>query len=94
MHYYHDPSDPDLDDSNLIHAYQTAERIRKDYPDLEWFQIVGLIHDIGKILFIANEPDWCVVGDIFPLGCKYRKECVYSEFFEKNSDQYSHSYPS
>ncbi len=89
LNSYKDPSDPDTNDNNLIHAYQTAERIRKDYPDLEWFQVLGLIHDVGKILFISNEPDWCVVGDTFPVGCQYRSECVYSEFFVDNPEQYS-----
>ena len=28
-----DPSDPDVSVPNSIHAYQTAERIRKKYPD-------------------------------------------------------------
>ena len=28
-----DPSDPDLDVPNSIHAYQTAERIRKKFPE-------------------------------------------------------------
>ena len=49
-----DPSDPDLDLPNFIHAYQTAERIGKDYPDNKEFQIVGLIHDLGKILFNSS----------------------------------------
>lgn len=89
MNNYKDPSDPDTDNSNLIHAYQTAERIRKDYPDLEWFQVTGLIHDVGKILYLTGEPDWCVVGDTFPLGCKYSESCVYSEFFRENPEQYS-----
>ena len=29
-----DPSDPDVSVPNSIHAYQTAERIRKKYPEL------------------------------------------------------------
>ncbi len=28
---------------------QTAERIRAKHPELEWFQFVGLIHDLGKV---------------------------------------------
>lgn len=88
LNSYKDPSDPDTNSDNLIHAYQTAEQIRKDHPDLEWFQVTGLIHDVGKILFTTNEPDWSIVGDTFPLGCKYRSECVYSKFFMNNPEQY------
>ena len=46
-----DPSDPDVDLPNSIHAYQTAERIRKKYPLDKQLQITGLIHDLGKVLF-------------------------------------------
>ncbi|CAJ0930848.1 unnamed protein product [Ranitomeya imitator] len=51
-----DESDPDVDFPNSFHAYQTAEGIRKAHPDKDWFQLVGLLHDIGKILALENEP--------------------------------------
>ena len=45
-----DESDPDIDLPNSVHAFQTAERIRAQYPDNEWFQLTGLIHDLGKVI--------------------------------------------
>jgi hypothetical protein len=87
MNGYNDPSDPDADD-NLIHAYQTAQRIRELYPDDFNLQVTGLIHDVGKILYQWNEPDWAVVGDTFPVGCAFSDKCVYSEFFAENPDKY------
>ena len=72
-----DPSDPDLDVPNSIHAYQTAERIRKKYPNDKEFQIIGLIHDVGKVLFSFGEPSWAVVGDTYVLGCEFPKSIVY-----------------
>lgn len=74
-----DPSDPDLDVPNSIHAYQTAERIRKKYPNDKEFQIIGLIHDLGKVLFSFGEESWAVVGDTFALGCVIPKSIVYYE---------------
>lgn len=44
-----DESDPDVDIPNIVHAFQTAERIRKDYPNDDWLQLTGLIHDAGKV---------------------------------------------
>lgn len=44
-----DESDPDVDIPNIVHAFQTAERIRKDYPNEDWFHLTGLIHDAGKV---------------------------------------------
>ena len=70
MDNFIDPSDPDLDEPNSVHAYQTAERIRKELPDNKELQIIGLIHDLGKILFLFNEPNWSIVGDTFVVGCK------------------------
>lgn len=85
---YIDPSDPDTNTPNLIHAYQTAERIRKEFPLDEALQVTGLIHDIGKFLFTFGDPDWCVVGDIHPVGCEFSDKCVYSRFFKYNPDKF------
>lgn len=41
---------------NIVHAYQTAERIRELHPDKDWFHLTGLIHDLGKILATFGEP--------------------------------------
>lgn len=71
-----DPSDPDLDIENSIHAYQTAEKIREKYPKNKEYQIIGLIHDLGKILYLFNEPNWAVVGDTYALGCEFPKSIV------------------
>ena len=50
-----DESDPDIDLPNSVHAFQTAERIRAEHPDKEWFQLTGLIHDLGKVIFRLPE---------------------------------------
>ena len=41
---------------NSVHAFQTAERIRESHPDLDWFHLVGLVHDLGKIMALYGEP--------------------------------------
>ncbi|XP_017261661.1 inositol oxygenase isoform X2 [Kryptolebias marmoratus] len=71
-----DESDPDVDFPNSFHAFQTAEGIRREHPDEDWFQLVGLIHDVGKILALWDEPQWAVVGDTFPVGCKFQNSIV------------------
>ncbi len=80
-----DDSDPDTDLSQLQHLLQTAEAIRADgHPD--WFVLVGLLHDLGKVLCLFGEPQWAVVGDTFPVGCAYSDKVVYPEFFRENPD--------
>ena len=80
-----DDSDPDTDLSQLEHLLQTAEQIRKDgHP--RWFVLAGFIHDLGKILCLYGEPQWAVVGDTFPVGCRYSDKIVFHEFFDANPD--------
>ncbi|XP_064417169.1 inositol oxygenase [Latimeria chalumnae] len=82
-----DESDPDVDFPNSFHAYQTAEGIRKVHPDKDWFQLVGLVHDIGKMMALWGEPQWAVVGDTFPVGCKFQNSIVFRDStFDDNPD--------
>jgi inositol oxygenase len=89
-----DNSDPDLSLSNINHLYQTAEAIRKDkFP--EWLQLVGFIHDLGKVIGIIfnNDNDgtsaktqWSIVGDTYILGCKLRNDTVFPELDSLSPD--------
>ncbi|SDK67008.1 inositol oxygenase [Pedobacter sp. ok626] len=80
-----DDSDPDTDLDQMQHLLQTSEAIRNDgHPD--WMVLVGLIHDMGKVLCLFGEPQWAVVGDTFPVGCAYSDKIVYPEFFKDNPD--------
>ncbi len=80
-----DESDPDTDLSQLMHALQTAEAIRKDgHP--RWFILIGLIHDCGKMLSLYGEPQWSVVGDTYPVGCEFSDSIIYPALFAQNPD--------
>lgn len=80
-----DDSDPDTDLSQIEHLLQTSEAIRADgHP--RWFVLAGLLHDVGKVLCLYGEPQWAVVGDTFPVGCKYSDKIVFAEFFSDNPD--------
>jgi inositol oxygenase len=80
-----DDSDPDTDLSQLQHLLQTSEAIRADgHPD--WFVLAGFLHDLGKVLCLFGEPQWAVVGDTFPVGCRYSDKVVFPEFFSDNPD--------
>ena len=48
--------------SQIEHLLQTAEAIRRDDKP-EWMQVAGLVHDLGKLLFLFDsEGQWDVVG--------------------------------
>ncbi|MDH4461024.1 MAG: inositol oxygenase family protein [Flectobacillus sp.] len=86
-----DDSDPDTSLDQLQHLMQTSEAIRADgHPD--WFVLTGFIHDLGKVLCLFGEPQWAVVGDTFPVGCKHSDKIVYPEFFEANPDSQDERY--
>ncbi|WOL20549.1 inositol oxygenase 1-like [Canna indica] len=84
-----DESDPDLDEPQIEHLLQSAEAIRRDYPDQDWLHLTALIHDLGKVLLhptFGGEPQWCVVGDTFPLGCAFDQSIVHHLYFKENPD--------
>lgn len=86
-----DDSDPDTDLDQTQHLLQTSEAIRADgHPD--WFILTGFLHDLGKVLCLFGEPQWCVVGDTFPVGCAHSDKIVYPEFFKDNPDTYDERY--
>jgi inositol oxygenase len=88
-----DESDPDTGFAQSVHAFQTAEAIRKDgHP--RWLVLVGFIHDLGKMLSYFNEPQWAVVGDTFPVGCPYDPSIVFHEYFKDNPDSRNPQYQS
>lgn len=88
-----DDSDPDTDLDQFQHLLQTSEAIRRDgHPD--WMVMVGLLHDMGKVLCLFGEPQWAVVGDTFPVGCAYSDKIVYPEFFVNNPDYHNPEYNS
>lgn len=101
---YVDSSDPDLDLPNKLHLLQTAEGIRRaGHPD--WMQLVGLLHDMGKIMFLwgtgedgqdGYSPDgaqWSLGGDTFVVGCEIPHDAVvFPEFNNLNPDMHDERY--
>jgi inositol oxygenase len=82
-----DESDPDVDVCNIVHAYQTAERLRAIHPDKPWLHLAGLIHDLGKVMGVWGEEQWAITGDTYPVGCSPAPSIVYGvESFEGNLD--------
>lgn len=88
-----DVSDPDLNLPNVQHLVQSAEAMREQgCPD--WMQLVGLIHDLGKVMYLwgsdedgtSQDEQWGLVGDIFVVGAALPDSCVYPEFNNLNPD--------
>lgn len=81
-----DESDPDTSVGQIEHLLQTAESIRRDGKP-GWMQLVGLVHDLGKLLvFFGAEGQWDVVGDTFVVGCAFPEQIIYHDTFRENPD--------
>lgn len=50
-----DDSDPDLDEPQIQHLLQTAEAIRRDYPNEDWLHLTALIHGTCLVLLYHND---------------------------------------
>ncbi|KAK6125151.1 hypothetical protein DH2020_041117 [Rehmannia glutinosa] len=90
-----DESDPDLDEPQIEHLLQTAEAIRKDYPNEDWLHLTALIHDLGKVLLLPSFgelPQWAVVGDTYPVGCAFDESIVHHKYFKENPDYNNPAY--
>ncbi|KAH7101420.1 myo-inositol oxygenase [Auriculariales sp. MPI-PUGE-AT-0066] len=94
-----DESDPDTELTQIEHALQTAEAMRRDGRP-EWMQAVGLVHDLGKLLYFFTQlcdpgAQWAVVGDTFPVGCAYSDKIVLKKnTFHANPDKEDERYQS
>ncbi|KAL1986824.1 hypothetical protein VTN96DRAFT_5477 [Rasamsonia emersonii] len=85
-----DESDPDTELSQIDHALQTAEAIRRDGKP-RWMQLTGLIHDLGKLLYFFDaQGQWDVVGDTFPVGCAFDDRIIYGRESFKDNPDYGH----
>ncbi len=81
-----DESDSDLEGmTQLGHALQTANAIVADGQSEDWI-ILGLIHDLGKIIQSEGEKPEFVVGDVYPVGCRFGQSIVYYDFLQENPD--------
>ncbi|XP_050537220.1 inositol oxygenase-like [Daktulosphaira vitifoliae] len=76
----------DISNHNKMHAYQVAECLRKNHPREDWLHLVGLIHDLGKVMLLSGEEPWKVVGNTFPVGCPFSTHIVYPEALQDNPD--------
>ncbi|THX32558.1 inositol oxygenase 1 [Aureobasidium pullulans] len=84
-----DECDPDTQESQLTHLLQTAEALRQDGKP-RWMQLVGLIHDLGKLLFFYGaNGQWDVVGDTFPVGCAFDEKIIFGTKSFKNNEDYN-----
>ena len=58
----------------------TITQLYDHIKDWKWLILIGLIHDLGKVLVLkefGNYPEWFSVGDIYPLGCKFSSSNIY-----------------
>ena len=88
-----DTSDPDINLSQMEHAYQVAENMKAAGVS-EAMIVAGLIHDMGKALIFWGEPQWAVVGDTYPVGLRFSETIVQFDALKNNPDNQIEKYQS
>jgi inositol oxygenase len=86
-------ADPDM--PLVDHAFQCAAICREMFPEDDWMVLVGLLHGLGKLLAHPNfgsQPQWCICGESFPVGCRFSSSIANSNFFQANPDRRKKSY--
>jgi inositol oxygenase len=102
MDKFIDNSDPDTELPNIVHMFQTAESLKAAGED-EWMQLTGLIHDLGKILYLFGRgaedgqdgkggDQWGIAGDTFVVGCQLPSSLVFPEFNSLHPDMKNPEY--
>jgi inositol oxygenase len=87
-----DESDGDLAGmSQLGHALQTTNAMRRDGRGDDWL-VLGLVHDLGKILAQSGLAQEFVVGDIWPLGCAFSPHIRFAHHLAENPDAHDARY--
>jgi inositol oxygenase len=97
-----DASDPDVSLPNMVHMLQTSEGMRAGgYPD--WMQLCGLIHDMGKMMFLwgksedgmqgtADGKQWALGGDTWVVGCRIPDCTILNHLNQLNPDMIDERY--
>lgn len=91
-----DRSDPDASFPNSLHMLQAAEAARAQGRP-RWFQLVALLHDIGKLMYKwgspadgqggkATDPQWALGGDTWVVGVAIPPVAVYPQLSARNPD--------
>ncbi|XP_071849494.1 inositol oxygenase-like isoform X2 [Apostichopus japonicus] len=75
----------------LMHTNQTFDFVEKKHAKYRQFNKAEMTImealEFMNTLIDESDPDWCVVGDTFPVGCAFDPSIVYSpESFSDNPD--------
>ncbi|MCX8514386.1 MAG: hypothetical protein RL017_777 [Pseudomonadota bacterium] len=76
-----------------IYSQNTIATLYDHIKDWSWLPVVGFVHDLGKVMALEHFgklPQWCVVGDTFPVAAPFSKSNVfYGKGFYKDSEDFN-----
>lgn len=77
-------------ESVFENSLAVAELCRKQFPGERWLHVAGLLHNLGFVTVMkefGSRPLWKVLGETFPVGCKFSEDISYSHYFSSNPDR-------
>ncbi len=86
-----DPSDQSLGSTNqLEHVLQVVYEMEEDGIEDRDFLVMGLVHDLGKLLLLTDHPIHSLLGVPKPVGPKQRRAGLDSCTFRWTVDEYAY----
>jgi inositol oxygenase len=82
---------------HLAASLAAASAALHAHPDAPWLAFVALTHALGRLLLLprfGGEPAWSVVGETFPVGCRFDPSVSYAACFGANPDRRKRAYAS
>ncbi|WJX24335.1 inositol oxygenase 1 [Trifolium repens] len=67
----------------------------KKYPKELVSSVLASASDLGKVLLLPSFgglPQWAVVGDTYPVGCRFDESIVHHKYFKENPDYNNPAY--
>ena len=75
---------------HLEPSLMMAHALLEAHPQQPWLAFVGLVHALGRLLLLpefGNHAMWSIVGETFPVGCRFDEHVTYSNWFAANPDK-------
>ena len=75
--------------------HKTLDSFYFQIQDWSWLPLTGLVHDLGKIMLLPEFgalPQWCVVGDTYPVGAPFSSSNIFYErgYYTASTDYTQH----
>eukprot|EP00127_Corallochytrium_limacisporum_P000114 Clim_evm21s4 gene=Clim_evmTU21s4 len=77
---------PLVSDNVLADSFLLLHTARTLFPDDPELHFLAMICNMGRLLLLWGEPDWVIVGETYPVGCRFQEQIAFYDFLRGNPD--------